>query len=107
VAACADTKAQGWEFTVPLTGILGALTGQQELVNGDSGNCLTGGSGGVSVKSCGSDMAQLWSKTGGSGGATELQNAADLQCLKASGGGLVEAACTGDPSELWAPDGTV
>jgi serine/threonine protein kinase len=107
VQGCADAKAQGWKFTVPLTGILGAVTGQQELVNGDSNDCLTGGPGGVSVKSCSGDLSQLWSRTGGSGGATELQNAADLQCLKVSGGGVVEAACTGDSSEMWAQDGTV
>jgi hypothetical protein len=104
---CADVKAQGWEFTPPPGGLLNGLTGQEELVNGDSGNCLSGGSGGVSVKSCSGNLSQLWSKTGGSGGGTELQNAADMMCLKASGGSLVEAACDGDPSELWAEDGNV
>ncbi|MEY9933994.1 serine/threonine-protein kinase PknK [Catenulispora sp. GP43] len=103
---CADVKGQGWESTVPLTGILGAVTGQEELVNGDSNDCLTGG-GGVSIKSCSGDMAQLWSKTGGSGGATELQNGADLLCLKAAGGSVSEAPCDGDPAEMWAEDGTV
>jgi serine/threonine protein kinase len=104
---CVDSKTQGWESTVPLTGILGAVTGQEELVNGDSNNCLTGGHGGVSVKACSGDMAQLWSKTGGSGGATQLMNAADGLCLKTSGGSVVEAACDGDPNELWAQDGNV
>jgi hypothetical protein len=107
VPGCADAKVQGWKFTVPLTGLLGALADQQEFVNGDSSDCLTGGPGGVSMKSCSGDLAQLWSQTGGGGGGTELQNAADQLCLKASGGGVVEAACTGDPSELWAQDGTV
>lgn len=102
---CADVKGQGWESTP--SGLLGAVTGQEKLVNGDSNNCLTGGSGGVSVRSCGSDMKQVWTKTGGSGGATEYQNAADLLCLKASGGSVVEAPCDGDSSELWAEDGNV
>jgi hypothetical protein len=92
---------------VPLTGILGAVTGQEELVNGNSNGCLTGGSGGVSVKTCSGSPAQLWSRTGGSGGATQLMNAADGMCLKTSGGSVVEAMCTGDPSELWAEDGNV
>lgn len=104
---CVDSKTQGWEFTVPLTGILGAVTGQEELVNGGSSDCLTGGSGGVSVKSCSGSLAQLWSKTGGSGGSTQLMNAADGMCLKASGGSVAEAACDGDPSELWSQDGNV
>jgi hypothetical protein len=103
---CADVKGQGWDYTVPLTGILGAVTGQEELVNGDSGNCLTGGPGGLGVKSCSADMAQLWTKTGGSGGATQLQNAADLLCLKASGGSVTEAPCDGSPGEMWSEGGT-
>ena len=102
-----DSKTQGWEFTVPLTGILGAVTGQEELVNGGSSDCLTGGSGGVSVKSCSGSLAQLWSKTGGSGGSTQLMNAADGMCLKTSGGSVAEAACDGDPGELWSQDGNV
>jgi serine/threonine protein kinase len=104
---CADSKNQGWEFTVPLTGILGAVTGQEELVNGDSNGCLTGSHGSVSVKSCSGNLTQLWSKTGGSGGATQLMNAADSLCLKTSGGSVIEAACDGDPSEMWAEDGNV
>ena len=104
---CADSKTQGWEFTVPLTGILGAVTGQEELVNGDSNDCLTGGHGGVSVKSCSGNLTQLWSKVGGSGGATQLMNAADSLCLKTSGGSVIEAACDGDPNEMWAEDGNV
>lgn len=104
---CADSKTQGWASTVPLTGILGAVTGQEELVNGDSNDCLTGGHGGVSVKACSGDLVQLWSKTGGTGGATQLMNAADGLCLKTSGGSVVEAMCDGDPNELWAQDGNV
>ena len=105
--ACAENKGQGWEFTAPLTDVLGSLTGQEELVNGDGGGCLTGGAGGVSVKSCNGSLGQLWSKSGGSGGATQLQNASDALCLKASGGSVTEAACDGDPSEMWAEAGGV
>jgi hypothetical protein len=107
VQGCADVKAQGWEFTAPPGGLLNGLTGQEELLNGDSGGCLTGGPGGVNVKSCNGDLAQLWSKTGGSGGATQLMNAADSLCLKSSGGSVTEAACDGDPNEMWAEDGNV
>ena len=106
--ACADSKTQGWQSKAPGILGLGAVTGQEELVNGDSGNCLSGGSGGgVSVKACSGDLSQVWSKTGGSGGGTELQNSADMLCLKASGGSVVEAMCNGDASELWSEDGNV
>ena len=107
VQACADVKAQGWEFTPPPGGLLNGLTGQEELVNGDSDSCLTGGHGGVGVKSCSGDPSQLWSKIGGSGGGTQLMNGADSLCLKASGGSVTEAACDGDPNELWSEGGNV
>ncbi|MFD0632112.1 hypothetical protein ACFQ9X_11405 [Catenulispora yoronensis] len=64
---CASDRTQGWEFSVPLTGILGAVTGQFELANGSSGQCLTGGGGAVGVRSCTGSAAQIWTRTGGSG----------------------------------------
>ena len=106
VQGCADVKAQGWNFTPPPGGLLNGLTGQEELVNGDSGDCLTGSGGEVSVQPCSGDAGQLWSKTGGSGGK-QLMNGADGMCLKASGGSLTEAACGGGLSETWAEDGNV
>ncbi|NUP33316.1 MAG: protein kinase, partial [Streptomycetaceae bacterium] len=106
---CASDRTQGWEYSVPLTGVLGALTGKFELVNGSSGQCLTGGAGGaVSVKPCTGAVAQLWSKTGGSGGATEFQNAGDGQCLKTTSGTVAEGPCgSGDTTAQWSEDGTV
>jgi hypothetical protein len=106
---CASDRAQGWEYTVPLTGVLGALTGQFELVNGSTGQCLTGGAGGpVSVRACAGSTTQFWSKTGGAGGATEFQNAADGQCLKTASGTVSEGPCaSGDTAAQWAENGTV
>lgn len=106
---CASDRAQGWEYSVPLTGILGAVTGQFELVNGSTGQCLTGGSGGaVSVRPCTGSAGQIWAKTGGSGGATEFQNSGDGQCLKTVQGAVTEGACgSGDATGQWADDGTV
>ena len=105
--ACADSKTQGWQSKASGILGLGAVTGQEQLVNGDSNGCLSGGPGGLSVKSCGGDLSQVWSKTGGSGGATELQNGADMLCLQASGGSVTEAACNGSPNQLWSEDGNV
>ncbi|GAA1995548.1 protein kinase domain-containing protein [Catenulispora subtropica] len=107
--SCASDRTQGWEYTVPLTGILGAVTGQFELVNGSTGQCLTGGAGGtVSVRPCTGSTAQFWSKTGGSGASTEFQNAADGQCLKTAAGTVGEGPCSSsDNTTQWTENGTV
>jgi hypothetical protein len=105
-AGCASDRAQGWQYSVPLTGILGAVTGQFELVNGGTGQCLTGGGGSVTVRPCTGSAGQIWAKTGGAGGTTEFQNAADGQCLKTVPGAVTEGACSGDAVQ-WSDDGTV
>jgi hypothetical protein len=105
---CTAGRSEGWQFAGPLGGLLGAVTGQSELVNGLSGDCLTAGSGGqVGVRKCTGDPAQQWSKTGGTGAATGLRNAGDGRCLTESQGTVVTGPCGGDQSGLWAEDGTV
>jgi hypothetical protein len=108
VQDCAGTRAEGWRYSGLLGGLLGAVTGQVELVNGLSGDCLTGGGGDpVTVRSCTGDAAQTWSKTGGNGASTEFQNAADGQCLQVAQGAVSTGPCTAGGAALWAEDGTV
>lgn len=106
--ACAASESEGWEYSVPLTGLLSAGSGQFELLNQASGDCLTTGSGSaVSVQSCDGGSAQLWSKAATTGSGTELQNVGDGQCLQASGGEVTAGSCgAGDPADLWNEDGT-
>ena len=104
---CTASRSEGWKYSIPLTGILGAVGGQSELVNGLSGDCLTAGPGGqVSVAACTGLPEQLWSRAGAAG--AEFQNAADGQCLKSTQGAVAEGPCTvSDQAYVWAEDGTV
>ncbi|MFL6117816.1 MAG: RICIN domain-containing protein, partial [Catenulispora sp.] len=106
---CAASRAQGWEYFVPLGGILGAVTGQFELVNAGSGQCLTGAAGAaVGTGKCTGAPAQMWTKAGGSGSATEFRNIGDGKCLKTAQGAVTEGTCgSGDSSGLWTENGTV
>ena len=108
-AACGSGAAEGWEYSVPITGLLSApVSGQFELVNEASGDCLTGGSGGaVSARSCDGGTGQLWTKSSETSSVTELKNAADGECLESSGGAVAEAGCsTGDTAQQWSQSGS-
>jgi serine/threonine-protein kinase PknK len=104
--SCATDKSQGWQYSLPLTGILAA--GDDELVNELSGLCLTAGSGGsVSAQSCNGASAQLWSFVSGPGSSKEFQNAGVGQCLRAAQAVVSYGSCsTSDHADLWTEDGT-
>ncbi len=104
--ACATDKSEGWQYSLPLTGILSA--GDDELVNELSGLCLTAGSGGsVSAQSCTGASAQLWSVVSGPGASKEFQNAGVGQCLRAAQAVVSYGSCsTSDHADLWTEDGT-
>jgi hypothetical protein len=108
-SACSSSASEGWEYSEPLTGLLSAVTGQYELVNKQSGDCLTAGSGGqVSAETCDGDTGQLWTTVSGSNSEDELRNTSDSLCLQSSGGAVVDGTCsTSDEADLWSQDGTV
>jgi hypothetical protein len=106
---CASSPTQDWQYSVPLTGLLTApVSGEFELVDQQSGDCLTAGSGGqVGVHSCSGDSSQLWTKAASSGAGTEYRNVAEAQCLRAGGSAVEDGACsTSDQADLWNEDGT-
>jgi hypothetical protein len=106
---CATSRSEGWEYSVPLTGLLSAPTsGQFELVDQDSGKCLTAGSGSaLSMQTCDGGAAQLWTKAGTSASGGELRSADDAQCLRATGSVVTQGPCaTGDAADLWSEDGS-
>jgi arabinan endo-1,5-alpha-L-arabinosidase len=105
-AGCAGSKSQGWQYSLSINGL---LSGDYELINEQSGQCLTAGSGGnVSAQACNGATAQLWSRTGGSGSSKEFQSAGNGQCLQASGAVVSYEPCsTSDRADLWNEDGTV
>jgi serine/threonine-protein kinase PknK len=104
--SCVTDKSEGWQYSLPLTGILSA--GHDELVNELSGLCLTAGSGGsVSAQSCNGAPAQLWSFVNGPGASKEFQNAGVGQCLRAAQAVVSYGSCsTSDHADLWTEDGT-
>lgn len=108
LASCGSSHSQGWEYSEPLTGILtGPVSGEFELVNERSGDCLTASGGSVVAESCNGSSAQMWSKSGG-GSSTELKNAGSAQCLRANGSGVSAGTCgASDQADLWSEDGSV
>jgi serine/threonine protein kinase len=107
-AACGSSHSQGWEYSEPLSGILtGPVSGEFELVNERSGDCLTASGGSVAAESCNGGPAQMWSKSG-SGSSTELKNSGSAQCLRANGSGVSAGTCSSsDQADLWSEDGSV
>jgi hypothetical protein len=85
------------------------VTGQFELVNKQSGACLTAGSGGqVGAQACTGGSPQLWSKAGGTGSVVEFQNVGDRLCLRIAQAAVAEGPCgVSDQADLWTEDGTV
>jgi arabinan endo-1,5-alpha-L-arabinosidase len=85
------------------------VTGQFELVNKQSGNCLTSVSGGqVGAGACTGGSTQLWSKAGGTGSAVEFRNVSDGLCLRIAQAAVTEGPCgVSDQADLWTEDGTV
>ena len=108
-SVCTSSASEGWEDSDPITGLLTVVTGEFELVNKQSGDCLTASSGGqVSAQACEGDAGQLWTTVSGSGSGSELRDAEDGQCLQASGDAVVDGTCsTSDESDLWSQDGSV
>ena len=109
-SACASSRSEGWQYSVPLTGLLTApVSGEFELVDEQSGDCLTAGSGGqVSVSNCDGDASQLWTKAASSGSGTEFRNVGAAQCLSAEQSSVADGSCsTGNQADLWNEDGTV
>jgi len=106
LTSCATNKTEGWQYSLSLSGILAA--GDDELVNEQTGQCLTAGSNGqVSTEDCDGGSAQLWSKVSGPGSSKEFQNAGDGQCLRAAQGVVSYGPCsTSDSADLWNEDGT-
>jgi predicted ribosomally synthesized peptide with SipW-like signal peptide len=104
--SCATDKSEGWQYSLPLTGILSS--GGDELVNELSGLCLTAGSAGaVSAQSCNGASAQLWSVVSGPGSSKEFQNAGVGQCLQAAQAVVSYGSCSSsDHADLWTEDGT-
>jgi hypothetical protein len=103
--ACAAGKSQGWQQSLSLSGILAA--GDYELVNEQSGQCLTAGPGTqIYTQSCDGGAAQLWSEVSGPGSSKEFQNADDGQCLRAAQAVISDGPCsTSDRADLWNEDG--
>ena len=108
-SACSASQSEGWENTLPLTGILEAPAGEFEMVNESNGLCLTAGSGSsVSTQTCDGGSTQLWTKVLGSNSSFEFHNAGDGQCLQTSGSAVTDESCsTSNQSDLWNEDGTV
>jgi hypothetical protein len=106
LSSCATNKTEGWQYSLSLSGILAA--GDDELVNEQTGQCLTAGSNGqVNAQTCDGGPAQLWSKVSGPGSSKEFQNAGDGQCLRAAQGVVSYGSCsTSDSADLWNEDGT-
>jgi hypothetical protein len=106
LTSCAINKTEGWQYSLSLSGILAA--GDYELVNEQTGQCLTAGSNGqVNAQTCDGGSAQLWSKTNGAGSSKEFQNAGDGQCLRAAQAVVSYGPCsTSDSADLWNEDGT-
>jgi serine/threonine protein kinase len=106
---CGTSQSEGWEYSGVLGGILSSVTGDFELVNEQSGSCLTGGSSGqVGAQACNGGPTQLWSKVGGSGSAVQFRNSGDGQCLRIAQAAVVEGPCgASDQADLWTEDGTV
>jgi hypothetical protein len=104
-AACSNDQTQSWQYSLSLSGILAA--GDDELVNEQSGQCLTAGSSGrILVQACDGGSAQLWSKVDESGASKEFQNAGNGQCLQSSGAVVSYGPCdANDRADLWS-DGT-
>ena len=105
--ACASGGAEGWSYASVLSGILGAVSPDVELVNQRSGDCLSAGSGGqVSAAACSGGSGQTWQKTA-SGSGFEFRDEGTGQCLYASGGGVTAGSCgSSDAADLWTEDGT-
>jgi len=103
--SCAADKSQGWQYSLSLSGILSAGF---ELVNEQSGLCLSADPGGqVVARTCDGGSAQVWSKVSGSGSSKEFENAGESQCLRAGGGVVSYGPCTtSDSADLWNEDGT-
>ena len=107
-SACVSSGSEGWEYSTPLTGILNAVAGEVELVNEQSGDCLTASGGAVSAQTCDGGSEQMWTTLAESGSGSELRNAQAGQCLEASGGGVTVGACSAsENADLWSQDGTV
>jgi hypothetical protein len=107
-SACASSRAEGWEYSDSLSGLLTAVSGEFELVNEQSGDCLTAESGGqVGAQACDGDSAQLWTQPAGAGASGELHNTGDGQCLRGARSAVGVGACsTADQAELWSENGT-
>jgi hypothetical protein len=104
--ACGGGKSDGWNYSLSLSGILAA--GDVELVNEQSGLCLTENSDGtIGAQACDGRSAQQWSKVSGPGSSKEFQNAGDSQCLRAAKAVVSHGPCsTSDRADLWNEDGT-
>jgi hypothetical protein len=105
--ACASSRTESWEYSLSLGGVLAAPAGEFELVNEQSGLCLTASSGQVGAQTCGSGNAQLWSTISAGGSSDEFRNAGDSQCLQAvSGAAIADGTCsTSSQADLWARNG--
>jgi serine/threonine protein kinase len=105
LASCASSQTQGWQYSLSLNGLLG---GDYELINHDSGACLTETSNGLaSAQACDGSTAQLWSIMNGSASGKEFQNASDKQCLLVAQAVVSVGSCsTSNRAGLWNEDGT-
>jgi hypothetical protein len=105
--ACASSRTEGWEYSVSLSGVLDAPAGEFELVNEQSGQCLTASGGQVSAQSCGSGNAQLWTTVAAGGSNDEFRNAGDEQCLQSvSGAAVADGTCSAsNQADLWTEHG--
>jgi serine/threonine protein kinase len=104
---CASSRTESWEYSLSLGGVLAAPSGEFELVNEQSGLCLTASNGQVGAQSCGSGDAQLWSTVAAGGSSDEFRNAGDGQCLQAgSGSAVADGTCSASSqADLWARNG--
>ncbi len=103
--SCAQDESEGWQYSLSLSGI---LTAGFELVNEQSGLCLSADPNGQLVaRTCDGGSAQVWSKVSAAGSGKEFENAGESQCLRASGAVVSYGPCTtSDSADLWNEDGT-
>lgn len=106
LSGCGAGASEGWQYSLSVSGLL--AVGDYELVNKQTGLCLSTGSGGrILAQACDGGSAQLWSAINAPGSGKEFENAGDGQCLLAAQGVVSYGSCsTSNRADLWNEDGT-